>query len=145
MYYHSPKRTMNLPDNDITIINYNGLSKSIIVIKQPSAQTSNNKINPTEFFVIQNTSQLRTTSGQKYNMQEDNANRRNKLVQHIQDQHTDQVHLLQLWYSWPLRPGLYPSPFSIREASVDGVASGNLHANPSTLNTSLIISQCFCK
>jgi transposase InsO family protein len=43
-----------------------------------------------------------------------------------------------LWYSWPLFPGLYPFPFSIREASVDGVASGNLHINPSTLNTSLL-------
>ena len=43
-----------------------------------------------------------------------------------------------MWYSWPLCAGLYPFPFSIREASVGGVASSTLYNNPSTLNTSLL-------
>jgi hypothetical protein len=38
---------------------------------------------------------------------------------------------------------LYPFPFSIGEASVDGVASKNLYFNPSTLNSSLLYLDVF--
>ena len=48
-----------------------------------------------------------------------------------------------MWYSRALCPGLYPSAFSLAEASVDGVASGKLYSNPSTLNTSLLYLDVF--
>ena len=43
-----------------------------------------------------------------------------------------------LWNFWSLCAGVYPLPFQLMEASIDGVASTALHNNPSRLDASLL-------
>ncbi|CAF4815646.1 unnamed protein product, partial [Rotaria sp. Silwood2] len=111
------KTNNELPDNDITIINATGYKNQLHDQAAP-IRTSNNKFNQNNPRYA-NASQSRTTINQNAPTG-NNAHRQNKRFNYTTSTHRSRF------------------PFSIGEASVDGVASKNLHINPSTLNTSLL-------